>query len=92
MRLEEAYERWNVGRLTQAEAYLTGYETFGDVASRLPKFINNVYNARRLHSALGYRSPEEYEAQFAQRAVLFRRPLGPDEGVHSTRGSIPDVA
>ncbi len=34
------------------EVYRAGYETFADVAVRLPIFIEQIYNTRRLHSAL----------------------------------------
>jgi transposase InsO family protein len=47
--------------LKYEEVYLCEYETLEDVVARLPYFIEEVYNRKRLHSSLGYRSPNDYE-------------------------------
>lgn len=47
--------------LKQEEVYLWAYETYLDVIERVPYFIEEVYNTKRLHSSLDYLSPEEFE-------------------------------
>jgi putative transposase len=48
--------------LKQEEVDGRSYRDIADARAAIGTFIDRVYNTSRLHSALGYRSPAEYEA------------------------------
>jgi putative transposase len=48
--------------LKYEEIYMNDYDTFAEVLSSVEHFIERVYNRKRLHSALGYVPPAEFEA------------------------------
>jgi transposase InsO family protein len=47
--------------LEQEEVYRNEYRDFYDACSSIGEFLDWVYNRKRLHSALGYVSPAEFE-------------------------------
>ena len=64
MPLENAFAESFLGSLKVEEIYMWDYETYYDIVNRLPYFIEEVYNKKRLHSSLGYMPPEEFENKF----------------------------
>jgi putative transposase len=47
--------------LKEEEVYGRQYQDLNDARNRIGEFLEQVYNRKRLHSALGYRTPEEFE-------------------------------
>jgi putative transposase len=48
--------------------YLKEDRDITDAAQHLERFIEDVYNTKRLHSALGYCPPAEFELLLAKQA------------------------
>jgi len=63
--------------LKREEIYARAYRDFEDLHRGLEQFIEEYYNRCRLHSALGYRSPEGFEddAARAERQAVPRGPI-----------------
>jgi len=58
--------------LKREEVSLHQYQTFQEAEVNLDRFIGDVYNAKRLHSSLGYRPPIEFETDHAALAATAR--------------------
>jgi transposase InsO family protein len=49
--------------LKQEEINCNRYRDMEDLRAHIEEFIDQYYNGQRLHSALGYRTPEEFEKE-----------------------------
>jgi putative transposase len=47
--------------LKYEEVYRQEYRDLADARASIERFIEKIYNGKRLHSALGYRAPAEFE-------------------------------
>jgi transposase InsO family protein len=47
--------------LKYEEVYMSDYDSLADAKQRIKLFIEGLYNRKRLHSAIGYLPPVEFE-------------------------------
>lgn len=58
---ENAFAESFMKTLKVEEVYLYDFVTIIDVLERIPEFIEEVYNKKRIHSSLEYVTPDEFE-------------------------------
>jgi putative transposase len=61
---ENGYAERLMRTIKEEEVDLSEYEDFSDAKSGLGKFLDDVYNRKRIHSSLGYLTPSEFEQQW----------------------------
>ena len=64
---ENAFAESFIKTVKCEEVYLHQYRTFEEAQARLQTFLEDVYNAKRLHSSLGYVPPDEFELEIVKR-------------------------
>jgi len=50
--------------IKEEEVALTEYRDYADARRQLGRFLDDVYNRKRIHSSLGYLTPAEFEQQW----------------------------
>ena len=61
---ENGYAERLMRTIKEEEVELTEYQDFADARRQLGRFLEAVYNVKRIHSALGYLTPVEFEQQW----------------------------
>ena len=61
---ENGYAERLMRTIKEEEVDLSEYEDFADAWRQLGRFLDDVYNRKRIHSALGYLTPSEFEQQW----------------------------
>jgi putative transposase len=61
---ENGYAERLMRTIREEEIALTEYADFADARRQLGRFLDAMYNRKRIHSSLGYLTPAEFEQQW----------------------------
>ena len=61
---ENGYAERLMRTIKEEEVDLSEYHDFADAKRQISRFLDDVYNVKRIHSSLGYLTPREFEEQW----------------------------
>jgi putative transposase len=64
---ENGYAERLMRTIKEEEVALTEYQDLADAWRQLGRFLDDVYNTKRIHSSLGYLTPAEFEQQWIEK-------------------------
>jgi transposase InsO family protein len=64
---ENGYAERLMRTIKEEEVALSEYEDFADAQRQLGRFLDDVYNTKRIHSSLGYLTPEEFANEYREK-------------------------
>jgi putative transposase len=64
---QNGYAERVIRTIKEEEVDLSDYQDFAEARAHLGRFLDDVYNLKRIHSALGYLTPQEFEQQWRSR-------------------------
>jgi putative transposase len=72
---ENGYAERLMRTIKEEEVNLSEYQDFADAQRQIMRFLDDVYNVKRIHSSLGYLTPREFEEQWrAERSTTTTTP------------------
>lgn len=64
---QNGYAERVIRTIKEEEVDLSDYQDYNEARQQIKKFLEEVYNKKRIHSALGYLTPIEFENQWNKR-------------------------
>jgi transposase InsO family protein len=71
---ENGYAERLLRTIKEEEVDLSEYSDFADAYRQIGRFLEDVYNTKRIHSALGYLTPMEFEAAWRMAQPVLATP------------------
>ena len=65
--IENGYAERLMRTIKEEEVRLSDYDDYADARTQISRFLGDVYRHKRIHSALGYLTPAEFERNWNEK-------------------------